>query len=170
MNIFYLSRSIINACIYHCDKHVVKMILETTQLLYTCLHLTMTNTEWLDKAPKNKSGQRGYKKCHDNHPCSKWTRESLDNYKWLCEFGLQLCKEYSYRYENTHSCQEHLEFLATIEPPIESKGKTKMPQAMPDEYKRDDAVEAYRAYYRGAKKKFCKWTKRDMPEWFKTDE
>jgi len=38
---------------------------------------------------------------------------------------------------------------------------------MPDMYKCDDAVEAYRKYYCGDKRALSKWTKREVPNWWK---
>ena len=69
MNIFYLDENHETCAQYHCDKHVIKMILETAQLL-CCVH-------WVSgvEAP--------YKKTHVNHPSSVWARESLTNYKWF---------------------------------------------------------------------------------------
>ena len=37
---------------------------------------------------------------------------------------------------------------------------------MPDYCKRPDSIDAYRTYYINEKKRFAKWTKRDVPEWF----
>lgn len=84
MNIFYLDSNPTLCAKYHNDKHVVKMILETAQLL--CGVHWVTGKE----AP--------YKLSHKNHPCSIWVRSSLENYLWLCELGLELCDEYTYRY------------------------------------------------------------------------
>ena len=164
MNIFFLSVSTINCAIYHCDKHCVKMILETCQLLYTCLWLTLPDS--LDKAPLTKLGTKGYKKTHQNHPCAIWVRESLENYKWLCKLGLCLCQEYSYRYGKVHSCEKHIKWLAKQVPKIPNIEMTKIRQAMPDKYKCRNPVLAYRNYYMGEKRNFCKWTKRDTPYWF----
>jgi hypothetical protein len=169
MNIFYLSKSIKRCARYHCDKHVVKMILETTQLLYTCLWLCYTDDEWVKNAPLTKSGKHGYKKTHQNHPCAIWVRESLDNYKWLCKFGKYLCKEYTYRYDKIHSCEKHILWLSKTLPDIKSEGLTPIKLAMPEKYKCNNPVKAYRKYYMGEKKDFCKWTKRDKPHWYKFD-
>lgn len=167
MNIFYLSKSAKRAARYHNDKHCVKMILETCQLLYTCLWLTMISDNWIDSAPKTKSGQRGYKKAFVNHPCAIWVRESIDNYNWLCRFGIYLCKEYTHRYDKVHSCEEHLAWLSEQKPPLDNIGMTKIRLAMPDKYKSDDPIQSYRNYYMGEKKNFCNWKNRKTPYWFK---
>lgn len=138
MNIFLLHRSPRIAAQYHCDKHVVKMILETAQLLY-CAHWVL--------APEGLPAV-AYKKTHPNHPCSHWVRGSLDNYQWLCALGLELCTEYTYRYGKIHKTQAHLEWLSAHCPPgLPDLGVTTLPQAMPNEYKNPNAITAYRTYY-----------------------
>ena len=158
MNIFILSFNPKEAAEFHCDKHVVKMILETAQLLYTC-HW-MLNPEGL---PEN-----AYKKCHMNHPCGIWVRESLANYKWLCELGKYLCEEYTFRYGKIHKTQVHLLWLMQNPPlSLEDRGITEIRLAMPIEYKQPNPVEAYRTYYIESKLKqrgIVKYTKREWPK------
>ena len=147
---------------YHCDKHVVKMVLETAQLLCSAHHVTDQVTN--KYRPSNE--QVPYKLAHKNHPCSIWTRKSLSNYLYLCELGLELCKEYTYRYGKRHKSQEVIEWCLTNRPNITDSGITEPPKAMPDEYKVDDVVESYRNYYRGAKSGFAVWKNRETPDWF----
>ena len=153
MNIFFLDEDVRKCAEYHCDKHVVKMILESAQLLCTA--------HWVSgsKAP--------YKMVHKNHPCSKWVRESLSNYLYLCELGLELCKEYNHRYNNQHKSKYIIEWCVTNKINICDKGFTAPPMAMPDQYKTDSVVESYRKYYIGDKSKFAKWKNREIPYWFK---
>ena len=47
--------------------------------------------------------------------------------------------------------------------------RTPFAQAMPDECKREDAVEAYKEYYRKHKRHIAAWKNRDIPEWMKDD-
>ena len=170
MNIFYLAKCAKLCAMYHNDKHCVKMILETCQLLYTCLWLCMPNEEWVENAPKTKSGQKGFKKSFVNHPCAKWLRESINNYKWLCDLGFHLCEEYTHRYGKVHSCEKHILWLKQQTPILPDVPMTKIKLAMPDQYKCDDPIEAYRKYYIGHKKRFSTWKKRDIPPWFPKDE
>jgi hypothetical protein len=128
------------------------MILESAQLLCTA--------HWVS------GGEAPYRKTHVNHPSNKWVRESLSNYKWLCELGMELCKEYTYRYGKIHKTQQHIEWLIDNLPNIEDKGFTEMPQAMPDECKMEDPIEGYRNYYNIEKAYMCKWKGRLEPEWF----
>lgn len=154
MNIFLLDWDVQKCAKYHCDKHVVKMILETAQLLCSAHHVTDSKLE----IP--------YKLAHKNHPCSIWVRESLSNYFYLCELGLELCKEYTYRYGKRHKSQDVIEWCVTNLVKICDKGITEPPKAMPDEYKTKDVIQSYRNYYIGAKKEFAYWKKRDIPTWF----
>jgi hypothetical protein len=105
---------------------------------------------------------------HKNHPCSIWIRESLSNYLYLCELGLELCKEYTYRYGKRHKSQEVIEWCLMNIIDIEDKDITDPPKAMPDEYKVQDVIQSYRNYYVGAKKEFACWKGREVPQWFLT--
>jgi hypothetical protein len=131
------------------------MILETAQLLCGVHHMSRDNT---DDIP--------YKLSHKNHPCAIWSRESLSNYFYLCDLGLELCREYTYRYGKRHKSQEIIEWCIINKPTIPDNGFTNPPKAMPDEYKVDSVIESYRKYYMGAKSSFTTWRNRNKPEWF----
>lgn len=157
MNIFILSLNPYLCAIFHCDKHVVKMILETAQMLCTCHHLCSNNNN-------NKSL---YKQAFQNHPCTIWARQTTGNYCWLYMLFYNLCKEYTYRYNKIHTCEKKLIDVLNYIPNNISEGNiTKFAQAMPDDVKNNNSVIAYRNYYMKYKKDFCKWTKRDTPSWF----
>ena len=159
MNIFFLDFDTKKCAEYHCDKHVVKMILETAQLLCGSHHMV-----------NNPISDIPYKLSHKNHPCAIWVRESLSNYLYLCDLGLELCKEYTYRYGKRHKSQDIIEWCLSNKPLIKDIGFTTPPKAMPDEYKVDDVIESYRNYYIGAKKEFAKWKNREIPQWFLISE
>lgn len=153
MNIFVLSTDPAEAAELQCDKHVVKMILETVQLLCTVKHLY--------NEPAH------YKPTHKNHPCTKWAAESKENFEWLKKHGLALCREYTFRYGRIHKAQSILE---SLEPPdnMPSLGLTPFVKAMPSELQEiKDPVEAYKAYYRKYKRHFASWTKRPEPDFMK---
>ena len=152
MNIFFLDWDVEKNAQYHCDKHVVKMILETAQLLCGVHH--MTDAVYVP-----------YKLSHKNHPCSIWARESLTNYLYLGELGLELSREYTHRYGKKHKSQEIIEWCLINKPEIQDIGFTTPPKAMPDEYKTEDVIESYRKYYLGVKKTFLTWKERQIPEW-----
>ena len=158
MNIFFLDWDVEKNAQYHCDKHVVKMILETAQLLCGVHHVAVHDTA-------HDTAHVPYKLSHKNHPCSIWARDSMSNYLYLCEIGLALCEEYTYRYGKRHKSQEVIEWCLMNKPQIQDIGFTTPPKAMPDEYKTEDVIESYRKYYLGAKKTFLTWKERKVPEW-----
>lgn len=149
MNIFCLDRDPAIAAQSLCDKHTVKMVLETAQLL--CAAVRIMGVEY------------GYKITHQNHPCSKWTRATNGNFNWLRLLGIEIAKEYSYRYGKVHKCES---IITNVPTGIMPKGElTPFIQAMPEEFKYKDPVQAYRNYYRGAKANLLVYTKREPPEW-----
>jgi hypothetical protein len=153
MNIFVLDYNPKKAAEYHCDKHVVKMILETAQLL--CGVHWSINSE----AP--------YKLTHKNHPCSIWARNCIENYIWLTDLGMELCKEYTRRYNKKHKCQSIIEWCIINLPNLKENGDlTEFSLAMPDECKTNDTVQSYRNYYIKYKKDFAKWNYSTTPKWF----
>lgn len=173
MNIFYLSRMAARCAQWHCDKHVVKMILETTQLLYTAHWVLMGEPDFRDAPFRKNIYERGYKSIKNKkHPSAIWVRDSVEHYSWLCKLGKYLCDEYRYRFGVTkkHSCEEHILWLSKNIPiGFLSNGWKQPPQAMPDEYKQEDSVAAYKAYYLGPKKRLLKYTKREIPFWILQD-
>ena len=156
MNIFFLDYDVKLCARDHCDKHCVKMILETAQLLCSVHHTTDQVT---DQVP--------YKLSHKNHPCSIWVRSSLSNYLYLCELGIELCLEYTERYGKRHKSEEVIMWCIENKPNIKDIGFTTPPKAMPDEYKVEDVVESYRNFYAGEKLKFAKWKNGYYPSWLK---
>jgi hypothetical protein len=159
MNIFFLDYDVKKCAQYHVDKHVVKMILETAQLLCGVHHVTAHDTA-------HDTAHVPYKLSHKNHPCSIWSRESLSNYLYLCELGLELCNEYTYRYGKRHKSQDVIEWCLVNKPNIPDIGFTEPAKAMPDEFKVKSIVQSYRNYYMGAKSGFAVWKGREKPLWF----
>tara|TARA_B100000029_G_scaffold457708_1_gene486650 strand:- start:1312 stop:1857 length:546 start_codon:yes stop_codon:yes gene_type:complete len=162
MNIFYLDSDPYVAAKMHCDKHVVKMILESAQMLSTA-HRVLDGDEYAD--------ERGlYKMAHKNHPCTIWARSSTDNYVWLNRLFGALCKEYTYRYGKHHASERLLAPLAKVPNGLDFTdihyGFTEPPQCMPDYCKGEETVKAYQTYYIVEKSDFAKWSKRKMPDWF----
>lgn len=155
MNIFFLDWNPRKAAEYHCDKHVVKMIIETAQMLYSAHWVLESNL------PDN-----AYKLAHKNHPCSIWVRKSLGNYLWLCSLGIWLCREYTFRYKKIHKTQAHIEWLFENHPKLEKVWMTKPAQAMPPEYKTGNTIQAYQTFYIKSKvaRGFVKYTSRERPE------
>lgn len=155
MNIFVLDKNIKKCAQYHCDQHVSKMILESVQILCTSL---------------NKQGfQTPYKSTHVKHPCVLWVEESYSNFLWLKQLAIELNNEFIYRYDKDN---DHASIKVLTEIDVHTftdKGLTEFAQAMPDKYKfKNNAVRAYRNFYRGEKIRFAKWTKRPAPKWLIT--
>ena len=160
MNIFYLHRDPKKAARYQYNKHVVKMILESAQMLCTA-HRVLDGDEPADRFEL-------YKKAHTNHPCSIWVRESMFNYRWLWVHMMALGEEYTYRYGKEHLTIRKLgKLLERLPHNIPRTMMTEFPQCMPDEYKSDNTVEAYQSYYINEKANIATWNKnREQPEWF----
>ena len=154
MNIFVLDRNIRRCARYHCDKHVVKMILESAQIMCTSL---------------SKHGfDVPYRPTHLQHPCVLWLDRSYDNFLWLKELAMELNEEYRFRYERN---TDHAS-VAVIRQIERHKytgcGLTEFAQVMPDEYRYgNNPVRAYRAYYNGEKLRFATWRERGCPAWIK---
>ena len=149
MNIFILDRDPALAAQYQCDKHVVKMVLETAQIMSTVC-------------------EGPYKPTHKNHPCVQWAAQNMVNYDWLTRHGMALCKEYTRRYGKTHKCEEVIAKCGWYQrTPLD---QVQFVQCMPAQYRQEDPVEAYRAYYRGDKARFATWTNREQPFWWRKNE
>jgi hypothetical protein len=142
MNIFYLSTDPEKAAKYMYNKHVVKMILESAQLLCTA-HIISDG----------ENANVPYKATHKNHPSAIWARESISNYVWLYDHMMALGEEYTRRYGKKHltilKCSGILSKAPTNVTKVEL---TPMPQCMPDQYKvPGNSVEAYWNYYEAEK-------------------
>lgn len=182
MNLFILDESPIVAAQQQCDKHVVKMIIESAQMLSTA-HRFLDGQ--LTTRP-SKSGKTNvkywllddfreshlYKAVHVNHPCTIWTRESVSNYRWHYKHFIALCDEYRYRYGKTHKTEEVLaDALSFVPKNIPNGSLTPFRLAMlayPECIDNNDVVGSYRKYYHTKQEQFAmKWTKRETPPWFK---
>jgi hypothetical protein len=141
MNIFFVDRNPVTAAQMLCDKHVVKMTLETAQILST-----------VTGGP--------YGPTHKHHPSTLWAATQPG---WVFDHFLGLLAEYKYRYGKTHKCSSIIHQLPLL--PADQPW-TDPPQCMPEQFKQTDTVAAYRAYYLGDKARFARWTLRPPPEWF----
>jgi len=186
MNIFVLDKSISKSVESYIDKHVLKMILESGQML--CMaNSVLKSVGYLPRKLENveqnevmefseqfkgmEVGNRAIPylpiKSHLNHPCTIWARTSRSNWEYLFDLIKRINEEYMYRYES-NSEHKTYENLKNLMPPsnLKDKGLKIPPLAMPDEYKEKSVVESYRSYYRNEKEEIAEWTKRDKPLWF----
>ena len=182
MNIFYLSKDPVEAAQMSCDKHVVKMILESAQLLCTC-HRVLDGTEYYDKTDNGRMIKRWkhpnsnmeavlYKAGWIKHPSTVWLFESAYNYVWLYQHMMALNEEYKLRYGHTkdHLAIQKLGDLLKNPPKNAKINKiaTDPTPAMPDECKvPGDSVQSYRNYYIMKKRRFATWkSPAVIPEWY----
>eukprot|EP00117_Sycon_ciliatum_P024906 scpid13478/ scgid20788/ len=190
MNFFFLSQVAAECARYHCDKHVVKMILEYAQLLYTAHAVNNVDDEsWRKRAPLG-----GYRKTHSQHPTAIWVRTCQGNYSLLAGIAKELCSEFTHRYGKQHKTEVHIDWLKDnlpqFPPPPGHDGRlpngelpkprkpvyfstgpllpgtTPLPLAMPEDCYLPDACQAYRKMYLLHKRSFATWSKRDVPTWF----
>ena len=153
MNVFILDKDMKQSIIYHPDKHIVKMPVEAAQLLSNAFYE-------IGKLP-----HMVYKPSHLHHPLNKWVCESLNNWLWLAEYTLLMGEEYSFRYGKKHASVEMVKKFTIPELPI--IGMTPFVKCVPEEFRHLDVVEAYRQYFIRDKNHIRKYTKRDIPDWWK---
>lgn len=163
MNIFVTSSSPYFSAIALDDRRLIKMILETAQLLSTAVretpNITLTNSFI-------------YKSTHANHPCAIWARASQDNFFWLCRLGAGLSLEYLYRFRRVHASstiiecvKNYLEFIPQNRP-IKCPKESEFVNCTP--YKHLPVFEAYKQTLRDkwqADGDRAKWTNSQPPEW-----
>lgn len=155
MNIFYLDKDINKSVKAYVDKHIVKMQLETAQIL--CSNIWFFGKE----AP--------YRKTHINHPSTIWARSSKANFNYLLQLGFAICKEYTFRYGKVHKSESVLEWIGNNIPiELPDLDFTEPTPAMPDKYIiHNDSIASYRNYYNSEKSHLFKWKNRSAPEWVK---
>lgn len=180
MNLFILDKDPIKAARLQCDKHVVKMIVESAQMLSTAHRMLDGTLEarpsvsgkttikyW--KLPDNRE-EYLYKAVHTGHPCTVWTMENNQNYNWHLIHFIALCDEYTYRYGKVHSSEALKPYLCNMPNNIPVGTITPFALAMksnPECMIKGDPVTSYRKFYNTKKARFkMTWTKRDIPEWF----
>ena len=185
MNIFYLDPNPRTCAEMHCDKHVVKMIIEYAQLLSTAHRvLDGTNSVVLSSSGRKKTvwtlpDNREsilYSATHINHPSAIWVRENIENYNWLFDMWSELLDEYTHRYGKIHACARLHDTLYEAPENITSGDFFAPTPAMPQELKivaeiqipgrKYDVLASYKNYYIKDKARFAKWKNRNTPEWF----
>ena len=164
MNLFYLHQDPKVAARLHCDKHVVKMILETAQMLSCAHHVNGTSV----------SSDKLYGKTHVHHPSTVWVRSAPSHYKWAYDLFIALCDEYTLRYNKTHLSDTKLRSVLSTYPEFTNDDQTFTPPplAMPEKYwvsgqkvntKSSTVVKSYQQYYYYEKRYMAKYTNRTVP-------
>jgi hypothetical protein len=159
------------------DRHVVKMILESAQLLSTA-HRVIDGEEYVGQSASGRKARRWrllddrdaelYAATHINHPSAVWCRQSVPNYNWLVDHMHGILMEYSYRYEKKHKVETSGLAYTLSSPPMNLReGEfTEPPCAMSDEYIiSEDAVSNYRNYYKLGKAHLHSWKRRTPSAW-----
>ena len=142
------------------DRHVIKQGLESTQMLCTAYNIQGIESP--------------YKTCHINHPSSKWTRASRDNFQWLIEHAYSIFDEYTARYSKIHKSQAVLEWCKTnlnllkfdfhsLTPFAVAIANDKICRTLP-EFDSLSTTDKYRKYILLDKKHIHAW-KRNRPDW-----
>lgn len=174
MNIFYLDSNPATCAEYHCDKHVVKMIVEYAQLLSTahrvidgnhCRGISKTGRKQSTFVLPDDREFTLYRATHINHPSAVWVRESVDHYNWLYSLWINLMQEYTTRYSKQHATSRLINDLKNAPTNLAASGFVDPPPCMPDYCKvTGDSVQSYRNYYNNEKAHFTKW-KLNKPLW-----
>ena len=181
MNIFVLDNDPVVSAQLQCDKHVVKMIVESAQMLSTA-HRILDGVEEIRPSKSGKTRQKYwclknpemedtlYAAVHRGHPCTIWTMKSALNYQWHYQHFVALCDEYTYRYGKIHSTDRLLRgLLANLPWNIPLAAQTPFAVAMQafPECIQEDPVMSYRSFYQTKQARFkMVWTDRPVPEWF----
>ena len=182
MNIFYLDKDPIKAAQMYCDKHCVKMIVESAQMLSTA-HRMIDGKEYTDltksgrrikrwKHPNANLEKTLYKACHTGHPSTVWVMKSAYNYHWLYKHMMALNTEFKMRYGHIldHKTVQLLEGALMYPPKNISLNTiaTDPPPAMPDYCKiPGDSVASYKKYYIYEKQRFATWkSPSTVPAWY----
>ena len=152
MNIFVVDNSPTVAANALHDRHIVKMALETAQILCTVAHGLGLPAR--------------YKPTHKNHPCTVWAGANSGNVRWLIKHGIEICNEYTIRFGRTHASEQVIvEVGMLLWDAVPAGERTPFAQVMPDEYRGDDAVEAYRRMYIATKLPGNRYTNATVPKW-----
>ena len=182
MNIFYLDKDPIKAAQMSCDKHCVKMIVESAQMLSTA-HRMIDGNLYTDKTKTGRKIKRWkhpnpnmektlYKACHTGHPSTVWVMESAYNYHWLYKHMMALNTEFKMRYGHIldHKTIQLLEGALMYPPRNISLNTiaTDPPPAMPEYCKiKGDSVASYKKYYIYEKQRFATWkSPSTVPAWY----
>jgi len=176
MNLFILDQDPVTAARYYQDLHVNKIVCEGSQILAAAYPLERLARDDCPRTQKGTPRVHGFK----NHPMSKWGRENINNFKWTLTHILELSKEFTYRFDERHFTQDFIDWCYQNSPDLPDKPKTLQPQCFVTYYPHciveNNPVLGYHNYYNEAKASFmfggvekkAKWTRREVPYFFKS--
>lgn len=187
MNLFTVDEDPRQAAIALGDKHIVKMLLETTQMLSNKVYDGLGITSWRQVQEKNlqdevltrfigfpRRDENGnslpYRPAHWNHPVSQWVRLTRKNWLWTWKHAIALSDEYTYRFGKIHGCEKILiwlydkfirnQFIFSV------GGLTEFKMCFEDQYKKyDSPILNHRENYKFGKAHLHRWTRRKPPQW-----
>jgi len=150
MNIFVTDECPVLSAVALPDKHVVKMPLETCQMISVIY--SKWYYDWGTIPKKDGTPYNTEKGAFRNHPCTQWAAKSHENLAWLIRHGYALCNEYRHRYGKVHACFDGIQAAEVIF--LDNSGKSlhiynnvvEFTRAMPDEYKLDESIDTFTAY------------------------
>lgn len=169
MNLFFLDDGEAANAQAHCDQHIIKMPLEVAQMLYTTLYILSGKdkacyAKIISSAPLTRSAaQRGYKPTHVHHPVVTYAAK---NFLRVVNYGLSLCKEYSYRFGKKHAVKIHLEWLKSNIPTAAKTASLAVVEPPPSG---DQARTIYREKASTTFKRPMRYTKRQPPHWLQLE-
>src|ERR1700744_5095204 len=137
------------------DKRLLKMILETAQILSSALS---NLGYWKSNL---------YRPTHVNHPCVQWAGASRRNFDWLVLYGIALGQEYKHRFGRFHRSVSVVMNASERfkDCPLDALSMTPFPNCTG--WKGRSVQDAYRAYLSVDKwTETSRWTKRSKPEWY----
>jgi hypothetical protein len=105
-------------------------------------------------------------KAHQNHPCTKWVRESIENFLYLWKLNQLLNKEWQFRFGHYRDHLAYTKMKNLGHPKLPYVDQTPFPLVMPDQFRSEDPVKSYRDFFVGAKSHLATWTNREVPSWF----
>lgn len=178
MNIFYINRRPKDIAHDMCDEHILKMGVETAQMLSTA-HRVLDGEPYTEITNKNGNARKMkrwrlnddreyvlYKASHINHPQNIWLRSNNSNYMWSYELFMEIMEEFTYRYDNPN--HKSMNLMCHLDSPPNNIHKGTFyepPLTMDDIYKSNDTIGSYRRFYIHGKQ-FATWNrKRAKPEW-----
>jgi hypothetical protein len=172
MNIFCLDQDPEKAARDLCDAHVIKMIVESAQMLASCFALDRLAASDCPRALTGTPRIHG----HSNHPCTRWAMASSANMDWLILHALSMCHEKHRRYGGSHFSESFIRWcdLRRNDSIVPIGGLTEFAVAISADqqcrkhqgFDELPAIEKYRLYYIYDKSRFAKWKFCSPPKWF----
>ncbi len=139
-NIFILDEDLETSCQYHGNRQVLTCAFYPYKILYSIAEGKELDDEWF-----------------------KWAKATKQNRDWLVRYGAAMVKEYGHRYPKFMPLYNLIAKLKLTDLP--DTELTAFPQVMPDVYKHENVIEAYRNYFVFECEDSFRWLNRDQPYW-----